>query len=778
MIFFNLGCDFMRLELKNWTVTGYWPHTTVLNKSVETGVTLRGVTPPLKSENVGDVYTILHANGEIPDMYYGKNSLACEWVSERWWLFENDFFIPSKQSGKRYRLVIEGLDYEGDIHINGKFVCHHKGPFIPLKIELEDFANYGAQNRLCITVYNAPKEHAQIGYTSETTTQRSRFDYKWDFSTRMVGIGIYGPVYIEEIGEAVIEDAFVKPYCLNNDLWQIPADLNIASRTENKVILKEELFYGEKTITVKETEIELEKGENNISAPVTVNSPSLWWPNGHGEQPLYRFKITLLEKTEEICVKEYSVAFRKVEYCKADNSSVDSLPYIPVINGRKIYIKGVNLVPFDLVQKFPSRDTYNKAFEMLKGANINLVRVWGGGILESEYFYELCDRYGIMVWQEFIQSSSGIDNSPSTEPKFLELLSLTATAMLKQRRNHVSLTFWSGGNELYIKNDKGEEHPITYDNENITMLYNLVQKYDKATFMLPSSPSGPNCGFNKEALGTNHDIHGPWMYYGHKVHYEFFNESDSILHSEFGCNGMSDIETLREILPEESVKVKPPFSDYIWNMHGGDWWDTQERDTEIFGKFEEDELETLIKCSQFIQAEGIRYALQANLRRAMQNCGSIIWQFNEPWPNVSCTSLTSYPLRPKLAYYFTKAAFSSQYASLKYDKLCFRSGEFFKASVYGFNEFGENKGAVCCEITDTSGNILFKEKWQIKAELSVKAGDIEWQIPQNISGGFLVKVYWEENDTALNEYLFLIKDSNGLCSKTVAANYYDKYFKW
>ena len=241
---------------------------------------------------------------------------------------------------------------------------------------------------------------------------------------------------------------------------------------------------------------------------------------------------------------------------------------------------------------------------------------------------------------------------------------------------------------------------------------------------------------------------------------------------------MSDIKTLKSCLPKESLKVSSPFSDYVWNMHGGDWWETTERDTAVFGEFGEDELETLIKCSQFIQAEGIRYALQANLRRAMQNCGSIIWQFNEPWPNVACTSLTSYPLMPKLAYYFTKDAFASEYVSLKYAKLIWENGEKFSAEVFAFCEKGEKAGTVCLEITDTKGKLLFEKEWQAKANLSVSLGEIKFSIPQELKGGFLVKTYWKGENSLKNEYLMLVLDSNTkLCDKNTVTDYVERYLK-
>ncbi len=770
----------MQRELKNWTVTGYWPYSTVLKNSAETGIELIGVTRHMTSEKTGDIYNILRKNGEIDeDIYFGKNTVKYEWVANRWWVFAAEFSAAKADPSNRLRLVIEGIDYEADIHINGKFICSHKGPFIPLVIDLDDFGVSGDKNRLEITLHCTPQEYAQMGYTSKTSTQRSRFDLNWDFCTRMAGIGIYGPVYIEETGCGIIDNGFVKPYLTADGVWTVPGEFSVNSDRECSGSVKCELFYKGDFIKSSEKEISLKKGENQVSAPLTADEVNKWYPNGHGGQPLYTLKISLSADGRLSHCKEYTVAFRTLEYARAQNSSADSLPYVPVINGEKIYIKGVNLVPFDLAAKFPSDDIYGRALELLKDANINLVRIWGGGILESEYFYSLCDKYGIMVWQEFIQSSSGIDNSPCTDPEFLKLLEKTSASMIKQRRNHTSLTFYCGGNELYLRDTpSSEEYPVDYSHPNISMLKGLTDSLDPGVLMLPSSPSGPNMGFKEDKPGTNHDIHGPWLYFGPNVHYEFFNKSDIILHGEFGCNGMSGMETLKSCLPQDSLRVSAAFSDPMWNWHGGDWWDTTQRDSAIFGEFKEDELETLIKCSQFIQAEGIRYALQSNLRRAMQNCGSIIWQFNEPWPNISCTSLTSYPLIPKLAYYFTKDSYAGEYVSLKYSKLCWQAGETFNAEVFAFCEKGVKEGTVLCEISDTGGNILFKKEWQARASMAVSLGEIKFEIPKDLKEGFTVTVCWQEENSLKNEYLMLIPEiSDGKCSKKAVTDYVDRYFE-
>ena len=256
---------------------------------------------------------------------------------------------------------------------------------------------------------------------------------------------------------------------------------------------------------------------------------------------------------------------------------------------------------------------------------------------------------GFLVWQEFIQSSSGIDNIPSQQPRFLELLAEAATHAVKTKRHHVSLTIWSGGNELTDKNGV----PATYEDPNIAMLKRIVQEHDPQRLFLPTSASGPRefLSDTPENKGRNHDVHGHWVYLGIEKHYKFYGASDSLLHSEFGVDGCSAVKSLKKFLSPANLKPCSMKENLVWRHHG-EWWDVYDRQRELFG--ENIDLKTFALGSQWVQAEGLRFIVEANRRRQWRNSGSIIWQFNEPWPNVSCTSLVDYCFEPKMAYYAVK----------------------------------------------------------------------------------------------------------------------------
>jgi beta-mannosidase len=511
-----------------------------------------------------------------------------------------------------------------------------------------------------------------------------------------------------------------------------------------------------------------------FSDSLHVKEPKLWNPNGHGEQNLYTLKVTITDKAEngETSVsdqKQYKVGLKTISYERCENSPEDSLPYIPVINGKKIYIKGVNMSPCEMMYGCETKEKLKKLFSQAKEKNINLVRVWGGGAIESFDFYDLCDEAGIMVWQEFIQSSSGIDNTPSKLPKFLDLIEKVSSEALRTKRNHACLTFWSGGNELTDENGI----PSTYEDENIKLLKSLCDRYDPAHLMLPTSASGPGEFIDVENKGKSHDVHGHWKYLGAFDHYKFYNKSDSLLHSEFGCDGMTNPDKIGRFLSKQHHKVFSMAENAVWRHHG-EWWDTLGRETAIFGEFDKDDLLGFIKLSQVIQADGLRYILDANRRRKFENAGSIIWQYNEPYPNVSCTSLADYWGDGKLALDYVGQAYRPANVSLKHDSLVYSQGDIFAGEVYAVNDLSEMRAKIGIKVSDEAGNLILEksENAEIGENGSVKVCDISFRISD--SPCYHVDLTLDDGEHAIHsKYFFLVKGESGHCEKWPVEKIYD-----
>lgn len=662
-----------QIKLTDWTVAGFWPWTPLFGKSMETGFAMSGVTPAIPAKVPGSVYDDLLRAGLIKDPDIELNSLDCEWVANRWWVYECRFPTPEKKDDQRSILVFDGIDYEAVIFFNGQQMAEHKGMYTQCRIDVTDRFKQEGENLLLVVIKSAPDEMGQIGYTSRTHTQKARFNYKWDFSTRIVNLGLYGPVTIEQKGNAELTHPVVR--VTNACAGKVHFETDIAALCDTSAEIEVTITAPDGSVAASTTHaLSLKAGNNDFAADFVIQNPQLWWPNGYGEQPLYRVAVEVKDAAGSDRY-ECNLGLRDIAYEQCDNARPDSLPYLIKINGKRIYIKGTNMVPLDMLYGCVSDAEYDLLVaDIAKKGNINLLRVWGGGLIETEKFYDTCDRNGILVWQEFIQSSSGIDNIPSKIPEFLELLEKTVYSAVYGRRNHPSLAIWGGGNELM----SAPNTPATYEDENIAMIKSITDRLDPDRLFLPTSASGPIEFMDVNNKGANHDVHGPWNYGGVVNHYDMYNRSDSQLHSEFGCNGMSSERTIRHICGPSHIGVLDN-ADFVWRHHG-EWWNALPRDVDVVGQPKD--LTEMVKIDQFIQGESIRYSVEANNRRAFQNCGSIIWALNEPWPNVANCSMVDHYYDKKLSYKMVGEAFASLHASLKYDSLYLAKDQAFTGEIF------------------------------------------------------------------------------------------------
>ena len=292
-------------------------------------------------------------------------------------------------------------------------------------------------------------------------------------------------------------------------------------------------------------------------------------------------------------------------------------------------VKGWNWVPVDALYGVPRPEKVARLLELATASGANLIRVWGGGLLESDEFYEHCDRLGLAVWQEFSQSSSGMESVPSADPAFVRTLVEDARQIVPRLARHPSLSVWCGGNEL----DGDDSSPA------LAALGEVVHELDPERTWLPTSPLG------------DADLHGPWEHQGLHRHTQVYDGKPCKLHSEFGVEGMTNRAAHEALIAEENRwpadRTNPVYE------HLGAWWCNAPLVQESFGGRIRD-LETLRRASQWLQYEGLRYAVEARLR---QGIGVIPWQLNESYPNAWCTAVVDWHGDPKPAYYGVKRAY-------------------------------------------------------------------------------------------------------------------------
>lgn len=707
----------MKTYLKdNWTLQGSLPYIQIQRNARKTrDLSNYYVTDKIPATVPGGIHLDLYHNGIIDNPYIDQNSRLCEWTETRWWIYETEVSLDISKGKKRY-LVFDGLDYDCDIFIDNDCVASHANMFTKKKI---DITRYECDSfNLKVVFKGAPSELGQFGKTSDTKTQKSRFGYGWDFAARLVNIGIWKDVYLEYVQGAELECVNIKTD-VEDGAGCISAEFDFSDFSGEDAQI--EIIAPDGT-TVQKSDFKLQA---KICKSFRIENPMLWYPNGMGQQPLYKLKLSF--DGEEYL---YNVGIRSLRYQRNPGAGENALPYTVVINGIPVYLRGVNKVPFDHLYGNVSYESYEYYIKSMVNMNVNLVRAWGGGIIEKEEFYDLCDKYGILVWQDFIQSSSGGENIPSKHPDFLSKMRDNVESAAREKRNHVSLTFWCGGNEL----TDADYNPITYEDENIAMIKSVLDSEETDRLFLPSTPSGPVyfLDFDKEC----HDSHGQWEYH-FRDHYKNYNKLRIMLHAELGISGPSANANM--FLTENKLSSEK------WNAnrhHDEFWWHSFRRDKEMFGDF--DNCEDYIPYGQWVQAEGLRYILENERRISPNTCGSMVWQFNEPWPTADCTTLVDYFGLPKMSYYWIKKVYGKSNASLKYDSIY--SDDKFAFEVCADGDVKESPCEVKVEIFNSFGKI--KNKYLLPySSLPVK-------IKQDFEGDSKIYMVRITHNDVSKEYFF------------------------
>jgi beta-mannosidase len=551
----------------------------------------------------GSVVDDLERAGEVPTPYFERNSRLAEWAAARTWIYRRRV-----QGGT---IGFEGVDHEATVFVDGEEVAHHVGAFTPFRVDVP-----AGEHLLAVAVHPAPKTEAQVGRTSRVRVHKSRMTYGWDFCPRLPHQGIWRPVTFDPP-----RDAFPR-VTLQDGVGRVEV-------------------AGETLLEVEE--------------------PELWWPNGFGEQRLYR-------------AGDFEVGFRTVE--------LDG--YRLSVNGVEVPIRGWNWVPLDVLYGVPRPEKLAHLLELARRANVNLLRVWGGGLIESEEFYAHCDRLGLLVWQEFAQSSSGFESVPSDDPAFVATLAGDAREIVPRRAYHPSLAIWCGGNELFAD----DSHPA------LAALRGVVRELDPGRAWLPTSPVG------------EHDVHGPWEHQGLRAHYEHYDTRTSLLHSEFGVEGMTNRRALEELIAPEH-RWPADRSNAVYE-HLGAWWNNAAFVQEAFGGRIRD-VETMRRASQWLQYDGLRYAVEATIRRG---AGVIPWQFNESFPNAWCTCAVDWHGEPKPAYYGVARAYGGAPSAQ------------FATCAWGGSAEVRATASASARLYDLDGRVVAEGDSEVRAPLDAFAHDV------------------------------------------------------
>jgi len=633
------------LSTLQWELTGWHPLFWKSGVSMETGFNLCADVGPVPAQVPGSVQGALHAADLLPDWNIGVNSRHCEWVENRHWVYQAQMPACWLADAGQVLLRCDGLDYQGHLYVNGQPAADFCGTHTPHSFDITPLLREG-DNRLTIVFTDNPHYLGQLGYTSEMTEWKTRFYYVWDWVPRIVQIGIWDGIHLDVRREDAI-DAFscYTEYdpTTGRGTVNLAADLSMSVGTTVELCVED----GETIIAHSSFPAQASFKQTVTDLPVHP-----WHPNGNGTQQRYTLRLRLLDAVGSVLDDETrSTGFRQVMWKQCVGAPEEAAPWICCVNGVDTFLQGANWVPIRPTFADVREEDYRRLLTVYHDAGFNLLRVWGGAILERECFYSLCDEMGIMVWQEFPLSSSGIDNWPPEDAKAIEDLCAIATTYITRRQHHPALLLWCGGNELQGALDGGKQgcgKPIDCSHPMMAAIDNLIKNLDPTRRFLPTSSSGPR--FTAETAengqGLHHDVHGPWGMAGPLTNwYSYWEQDDALFRSETGMPACSPATMIRyyagdlPLLPADRTNV-------LWT-HSGSWWIQWEDYLREGGNA--DDLETYVDWTQQRQADALAFATR-RCKARFPACGGIIfWMGHDLYPCATNNSIIDFHGDPKPA---------------------------------------------------------------------------------------------------------------------------------
>lgn len=633
----------------DWKLWGYRPNSWRMNFDFDqfTGNWAEYMNIPF--EVPGSVQQALKNAGILPDWNIGLNNTACEWIENRHWLIVSkipDNWIPNDQ--ENVILQCDGLDHKGMVMINGKEAGQFSNGFIPYSFNIKPYLKVGS-NTIAFVFDCPPENLAQIGWTSRITDWKPRFNYGWDWIPRIVQIGIWDKVWINTFkdDQPEIEDIQI---LTDADKTSDKGELKIKAELNQNAIsgkIKVSLFETEGKLVFEELIAAKDLLQQKKWSDLKVKR---WWPNGIGKQTLYRLQITLLDAAgNQAQLITRKIGFKNIQWLPCEGASAKADPWICSINNQPLFLQGVNWTPIRPNFADLKEEDYRKRLSQYKELGINTIRVWGGGFSEKDCLYDLCDEMGILVWQDFPLSSSGIDNTPPDGEKEIYGISQIVKHYVKRLQHHASFLLWCGGNELYNKENTA---PITDQHKMIAEMKQWVNLLDPSRRFVVGTPSGPNIygGPDNFGSGNNWDVHGPWkLPFSEKdktmnAVKDFWNKDDALFRSEVGVPGAMSAEMINKYRGDFNP-LPASIENPIWR--NVNWWVEWDEYLADHKGQTTNSLEAYVDWSQKRQSEGLSIALKSCKDRFPHCGGFIIWMGHDSFPCMVNTSILDFEGNPK-----------------------------------------------------------------------------------------------------------------------------------
>lgn len=627
----------------------------------------------------GCVHTDLLENGKIEDPFYRLNEHDLQWIDKENWVYQTTFHVESSLLLKtNMELFFPGLDTYADVWLNDTLVLSADNMFREWSIDCKNILQKG-ENKLKIIFHSPIKKGlekydalpyqipvsdndlAKIGKVEgdkqvSIFTRKAGYHFGWDWGPRLVTSGIWKPVFLRAWNAGRIKNIQIvqKELGEDNAMMEAMVEVEVDELSNADLVI---LVDGEEAArrTVDASNI-----THLVHLSFNIQDPQLWWPNGMGEQALYDVRVELRSGGTVIHKKGDRIGLRSIEVVR--EADQDGTSFYFEVNGRPIFMKGANYIPNDPFLTRVSDEKYQHVVQSAVDANMNMLRVWGGGIYEKDIFYDLCDEKGILVWQDFMFACAMFPGDTA----FLENVKMEAVDNVRRLRNHPSIAVWCGNNECLsawlrwgwkerIEEEQGQDVADIiwkgYEDLYHKLLPEVILNEDPAREFWSSSSSA-EMGVPDNL--TSGDLHYWGVWWGQEP-FESFRENTGRFMSEYGFQSFPEMQTINKYATEEdwdiySEVMKSHQRSSIGNKTIENYMNRDYRKPKDFPSF--------IYVGQVLQGEGIGRAIEIH-RSSMPYCmGSLYWQINDCWPVASWSGMDYYG-NWKAQHYRVKEAFEN-----------------------------------------------------------------------------------------------------------------------
>ncbi|MBU1661960.1 MAG: glycoside hydrolase family 2 protein [Chloroflexi bacterium] len=677
----------------------------------------------------GGVHTDLLVLGRISDPFVGDNEKRVQWVAEADWEYRYQFAAaPEFIRQPHIWLVCDGLDTLATVSLNGRELGRAANMFRQYRWDVKPLLK-ASENDLRIA-FDSPVRFAAAQQAIRPMPgvsqaipggpylRKAPCQFGWDWGPQLPPIGVWKDIRLEGYEGAHIAEVRLSQQHTDG---QVTVEAQVAVQSWDEAPHSAVMRIVAPDGQVFETSAAVAPS-NESTLRVDIPNPQIWWPNGYGAQPLYRVSVELHQSDLLLDQCEYQLGLRTLELRQQPDEWGRS--FVFVVNGVPIFAKGSNWIPAD---SFPTRITDQFLKGLIRSAaetHQNMLRVWGGGFYEEERFYDFCDRYGILVWQDFIFSCSIY---PFDVPAFLENVRVEVSENIRRLRHRACLALWCGNNEMEWgwvdwnwNRPEMQDLKAAYDRffHDTLPAWCLAEDPDHSYW--PSSPSS-DIPFDDPNGQCQGDAHYWDVWHGRKPFTAYRGQYPRFM-SEFGFQSLPPLATIRTYADESEWNM----TSYIMEQHqknasGNSLMVGQMLDTFRLPK----DFISLVYLSMALQAEGIRYGVEHWRRHPDRVAGTLYWQLNDCWPVASWSSL-DYFGRWKALHYAARRFFAPLMLSIE-DKPP-------KQDVYVTNDLLETwDGTVRWSLETLAGEVLTSGQEPVQAAPQAAIGVCKLDFSDSVS---------------------------------------------